>query len=554
MSGAVNMPISDDKVSFVTCQVLALLLSLVFRYVLSAGRVGVTARHVFAVVVGVYMAYFCHRWQVIHFFIQSTVCYIIILSSKPSNMHKYVFIFSMMYLTLCHIYRTYYNFGTYTLDFTGPLMIMTQKVTSLSCALHDGLYRDDSSLSPDQRKQAVRRIPSPLEYYSYMFYFVGVLAGPLTYYSDFKAWMEGTNLKPLIRIDEQGNEVVVIKEPSALGVVLKKATTAAFFGLTMLYVGPLFSARGNVDDLIIAAPLLTRFGYLHLSIMMARTKYYFAWTLADAVANAAGLGFNGYDKNGNPRWDLISNLNILKIEFATSLKMLIDNWNIQTSLWLKRVCYDRAPYQPILMVYILSATWHGFYPGYYFTFLGGAILTPAFRKMRQHLRHRFQGTARLRQSYDIITFTSTHFFLNYHVLPFVLLDWEPTITFYRSLYFAIHIAVALVAVLLPYRKQSRPSNEVAIAKTNGVTPDMNGKVAADRERNGTKTNNNKVENGVGGHRIQNGTITARRINLITDSAQKFGLGERITNGMKGFSHANYNGAKFAVSYVQKKES
>lgn len=29
--------------------------------------------------------------------------------------------------------------------------------------------------------------------------------------------------------------------------------------------------------------------------------------------------------------------------------------------------------------YILSAIWHGFYPGYYFTFLGGALTTNAAR-------------------------------------------------------------------------------------------------------------------------------------------------------------------------------
>ncbi|XP_019632895.1 PREDICTED: lysophospholipid acyltransferase 2-like [Branchiostoma belcheri] len=525
------------RVSFVTCQVLALLLSLVFRYVLSAGRVGVTARHVFAVAVGMYMAYFCHRWQVIHFFIQSTVCYVIILSSKPSNMHKYVFIFSMLYLTLCHIYRTYYNFGTYTLDFTGPLMIMTQKVTSLSCALHDGLYRDDSSLSADQRKQAVRRIPSPLEYYSYMFYFVGVLAGPLTYYADFKSWMEGTNLKPLIKIDQQVSDS--LNDLSSCKSIFSCFVLFNFYP-RFLYIFHLFTPT---DDLIIAAPLLTRFGYLHLSIMMARTKYYFAWSLADAVANAAGLGFNGYDENGNPRWDLISNLNILKIEFATNLKMLIDNWNIQTSLWFKRVCYDRAPYQPVMMVYILSAIWHGFYPGYYFTFIGGVVLTPAFRKMRRHLRHHFQGTARLRQLYDVITFMSTHFFLNYHVLPFVLLDWEPTMKFYRSLYFSIHIIVLLVVVLLPHHK---PQLHDEAAKTNGTTPvqtDVNGKVRVHTERNGIKTNNNRSENRTGRHQVQNGTIV--------DGKQSFSLKERITNGMKGWSH---NGVRFALNFVEKKES
>lgn len=35
---------------------------------------------------------------------------------------------------------------------------------------------------------------------------------------------------------------------------------------------------------------------------------------ADAINNAAGFGFRGYDKNGVTRWDLISNLRIQQIE------------------------------------------------------------------------------------------------------------------------------------------------------------------------------------------------------------------------------------------------
>lgn len=35
---------------------------------------------------------------------------------------------------------------------------------------------------------------------------------------------------------------------------------------------------------------------------------------ADAVNNAAGLGFTGYDGNGNPCWDLTENVDILGVE------------------------------------------------------------------------------------------------------------------------------------------------------------------------------------------------------------------------------------------------
>lgn len=41
------------------------------------------------------------------------------------------------------------------------------------------------------------------------------------------------------------------------------------------------------------------------------------FTSADAINNAAGFGFNGYNEDGSPRWDLISNLRILNIEVRT---------------------------------------------------------------------------------------------------------------------------------------------------------------------------------------------------------------------------------------------
>lgn len=92
-------------------------------------------------------------------------------------------------------------------------------------------------------------------------------------------------------------------------------------------------------------------------------------------------------------------------QFATSFKMFLDNWNIQTSLWLKRwiiltehvcafwnlrnnvsfvavlcrVCYERCPYNPTAATFLLSAIWHGVYPGYYLTFITGIVVTKAAR-------------------------------------------------------------------------------------------------------------------------------------------------------------------------------
>lgn len=46
---------------------------------------------------------------------------------------------------------------------------------------------------------------------------------------------------------------------------------------------------------------------------------------------------------------------------------------------LFRVCYDRAPKHRLALTFILSALWHGVYPGYYFTFITAIPITMAAR-------------------------------------------------------------------------------------------------------------------------------------------------------------------------------
>ena len=43
------------------------------------------------------------------------------------------------------------------------------------------------------------------------------------------------------------------------------------------------------------------------------------------------------------------------------------------------VCYERVPWYPTVFTFVLSALWHGVYPGYYFTFLTGVPVTLAAR-------------------------------------------------------------------------------------------------------------------------------------------------------------------------------
>ena len=58
-------------------------------------------------------------------------------------------------------------------------MVLTQKVTSLAFSLHDGVVRKHEDLTADQKQQAIRKIPNPLEYYSYVFHFHALMVRPI---------------------------------------------------------------------------------------------------------------------------------------------------------------------------------------------------------------------------------------------------------------------------------------------------------------------------------------------------------------------------------------
>lgn len=48
---------------------------------------------------------------------------------------------------------------------------------------------------------------------------------------------------------------------------------------------------------------------------------------------------------------------------------------------LGRVCYERCTVNPTAATFLLSALWHGVYPGYYLTFLTGVVVTMAARSV-----------------------------------------------------------------------------------------------------------------------------------------------------------------------------
>jgi hypothetical protein len=118
-----------------------------------------------------------------------------------------------------------------------------------------------------------------------------------------------------------------------------------------------------------------------LSTTCARFKYYHAWKFGEAIAISAGFGL--IKSENEQKWQYISSVDILGFEvrhsvlglidcvlincdfvqFALNFRECLSAWNITTQGWLRRIAYERVNTYKTSVTYVLSAFWHGFYPG-----------------------------------------------------------------------------------------------------------------------------------------------------------------------------------------------
>lgn len=459
----IGLPI--DQVNFLVCQFIGLLLAYPFRTILSPTKTNTTVRMVVELAAGIALTIFCFGHQIFYLIGQSLVSYLLMWQGNPRWSQVAIFIYCMVYMSVAHIYRQYYDYGGYTLDITGPLMIQTQKLTSLAFSVSDN-HRPESELTPDQKSQVVRKVPGLLSFYSYLFYFHGIMCGPLSFYNDYMSFIDGTDVAKLPpsssdSSSSNGHTEAPRDAPNAdlaeknlqgsVPVFVKKLVTALVCGGLMVTLPPIICPpEGLVEESFFERTILQKTLYLVVCMTLSRQKYYFAWVLGESLNLAAGFGFNGYNSAGQPKWDSLENVSIWDVELANSLKVNIDGWNKRTLVWLRRVVYDRAPVQKTLSVFAVSAFWHGFYPGYYLTFGTAALFTIAARLVRRNIRPWFQTSALKKQAYDAITFFFSRMANVYITFPFLTLELSSCLRIYAAQYFWMHVGAALVIVYFTF--------------------------------------------------------------------------------------------------------
>nr|CAH8826395.1 unnamed protein product [Trichobilharzia regenti] len=442
--------IGPEHWRFLICQFLSLLSGYAMRKCIPPCIENSKRRHFFEFISGLIILYIGYGSLVIHMFAQALPAYLMMVFLPLSIAQYGILIFSMMYLSGVHIHKFVRN---PSIDITAPLMVQTQKLSSLAFNINDGVkLAKEGVVDRDyHRLNAVERRPRLLQLGGYLFSFHNVMIGPFNFFADYLRFIQGQESERLM--DESDKKLFEEnKEEIRLAKAEKWKQVKLLLLHTILTIWALSSFKPEyfLSDDFAKKNYLQKYIYLSIACFGFRQRFYFAWTVSCLSNLIAGFGFSGFDSKGQPEYRFATNIYFLPIELGTSTKTILDSWNTATTRWLRECIYDRVPKRyAVWVVFVVSAMWHGFYPGYYLAFVSAALITVAGRVGRKHLRPYFLHSSGLHCFYDVLTNLSAMLCLNYLGVPFLLLTTDKVLHFWRQMRFIGHIGPLALIIGLP---------------------------------------------------------------------------------------------------------
>lgn len=457
-------------------------------------------------IISSFYAYYLLRWMKGKFRTSDTI---------PSRwVPMSIFVVSMTHLSFCHIYRQLYNAHN-SVDLSGPMMVIAVKVIQFGWNVWDGLLQD-CVLTPEQRKYAIHpdEFPSFLEFLGFIFYFPAFLTGPALEYKEYDSWINQRFPDDDHPSKEHGDFEISFRSTwiPSLQRLFVSLFFAAFHILCLAYFPTDFFRSDEFTSFPTSFPsFIYKLLYIYVSIEGFKSKFYFVWLISEGASVAMGFGVNRKQSETNSwwvstklnnhltvKWDGLCNVDAWKIETSTSFQTMSRHWNHRTHHWLKQYVYfrvidlardltpvkedndvvvsqvatfpkDKIKHQhakassawvsfATVMVYLCSAFWHGFYPGYYLTFLSAAILTIVERMMRKNvwpnifyaLSIALPGKAPIGKDAhhlspialficEALGWFTMHFSLYYIAIPFAILDLHESLMAWKGVYFTFHI-------------------------------------------------------------------------------------------------------------------
>ncbi|KAI1760155.1 MBOAT-domain-containing protein [Hypoxylon sp. FL1150] len=358
------------------------------------------------------------------------------------------FVFLMSHMAMNQLDRQFAD-SPAAVDITGAQMVLVMKLSAFAWNVADGTLPEDQ-LSDFQKSRRILQLPGLLDYAGYVLFFPSLLAGPAFDYNEYRGWIECSMFDVPATLDPAK------KPPTRKRRKIPRSGTPAMWklasGLVWIYLflnlSKWYSHEVLLGDRYPTLGFLRRVFVMHMVGFTARTKYYGVWSLAEGSCILAGLGYNGVDPvTGKISWNRLQNINPWGVESAQNSRAYLENWNMNTNKWLRYYIYlrvtprNRKPgFRASMATFVTSAFWHGFYPGYYLSFVLASFVQTAAKHFRRNVRPFFldpvtQKPLPSKKYYDAASWLATQATFSFVVAPFVILRLDHSLAAWGRVYY-----------------------------------------------------------------------------------------------------------------------
>ncbi|OLN81525.1 Lysophospholipid acyltransferase [Colletotrichum chlorophyti] len=358
------------------------------------------------------------------------------------------FAFVMGHMSISHVARQIAD-NPSSVDITGAQMVLLMKLSAFCWNVADGQLSEDQ-LSDFQKERRLVDLPGLLDYAGYVLFFPALLVGPAFDYADYRKWIDTTMFDLPAQVDPSKKPPVRKKRKiprSGTPAALKAASGLGWIALFMVLSG-YYPITYLTSPSFMDHTFFGRVWILHMAGFTARLKYYGVWSLTEGACILAGLGYNGVDPvTGRVSWNRLQNINPWGVETAQNTRAYLANWNMNTNNWLRNYVYLRVTprgkkpgFRASLLTFGTSALWHGFYPGYYLSFILASFIQTVAKNYRRYLRAFFIDASSGAPTpgkvyYDCVSYVVTQLGMSFTVAPFLVLEFSGSITVWSRVYF-----------------------------------------------------------------------------------------------------------------------
>lgn len=411
--------------------------------------------HLYNIVTGVSIAYFNFGPQFFHSLICVLVQFLILrLMGRTVTAIITSYCFQMVYLL-----AGYYFTATdqYDIKWTMPHCVLTLKLIGLAVDYYDG-KKEAAALTPEQRRYAIREVPTFLEICGFSYFYGAFMVGPQFSMTQYQNLVKGE------LTDVPG------QRPRSFGPALQRMTLGIIFLVTFTVLGPYIPDEYLTSDAFMEQNFWFRCFYIMIWGKVILYKYVCCWLIAEGVCILIGLGYNGKNEKGIPKWDACANMKVWLYETTPYFTGTIASFNINTNAWVARYLYKRLKFlnnkllsQATSLLFL--ALWHGLHCGYLVCFQMEFVIVIVERQFRDMVQdspflYNLTSMTIMKFVFYVIQQIIHWFHMGYSLVPFCLFTWEKWIKVYQSVYYVGHVLFLTLLLIMPYiRKIFVPRKE-----------------------------------------------------------------------------------------------